>query len=59
MRRVSRRMVSIVLNSTAVERLVVAARPLIAVLNDEQKRAACGMAQQMGLGPVLAITATN
>ena len=53
-RRISRRVVSIVLNSAAVERLVVAARPLIAVLNDEQKRTASGMAQDMGLGPVLA-----
>jgi hypothetical protein len=53
-RRISRRVVSIVLNSTAVERLAVAARPLIGVLNDEQKRAASGLAHEMGLGPVLA-----
>ena len=33
-------MVSIVLNSAAVERLAVAARPLIAMLDDEQKQAA-------------------
>ena len=52
--RISRRVVSIVLDSAAVERLAVAARPLIAVLNDDQKRAASGMAQEMGLGPVLA-----
>ena len=52
-RRVSRRVVSIVLNSAAVERLVVAARPLIAKLNDEQKQAAGQLAQEMGLGPVV------
>jgi hypothetical protein len=53
-RRISRRVVSIVLTSAAVRRLAVAARPLIAVLNDDQKRAATGLAQEMGLGPVLA-----
>ena len=52
-RRVSRRVVSIVLSSAAVERLVVAARPLIARLSDEQKQAAGQMAQEMGLGPVV------
>jgi hypothetical protein len=53
-RRVSHRVVSFVLDSKAVGRLVVAARPLIAKLSDEQKRAAGGLAQEMGLGPVLA-----
>lgn len=53
MRRISRRVVSIVLNSAAVERLAVAARPLLAALSDEQKRAAGGLAQEMGLGPVV------
>jgi len=53
-RRISHRVVSIVLNSAAVQRLAVAARPLIAVLRDDQKRAASGLAQEMGLGPVLA-----
>ncbi len=52
-RRVSRRVVSIVLSSAAVERLVVASRPLIAKLTDEQKQAAGQMAQEMGLGPVV------
>jgi hypothetical protein len=52
--RISHRVVSIVLNSAAVERLVVAARPLIRVLNDEQKQTAQAMAQEMGLGPVVA-----
>lgn len=52
-RRISRRMVAIVLNSAAVERLAVAARPLIAKLDQDQMRAAGGLAQEMGLGPVV------
>jgi hypothetical protein len=42
-----------VLNSAAVERLVVAARPLIAKLDDQQKQAAGQLAQEMGLGAVV------
>ena len=53
-RRISHRVVSVVLNGAAVERLAVAARPLIAALDDDQKRAAGGLAQEMGLGPVVA-----
>lgn len=53
-RRISRRVVSVVLNSAAVQRLAVAARPLIAVLDEEQKRVAVGLAYEMGLGPVVA-----
>jgi hypothetical protein len=53
-RRVSRRVVSVVLDGAAIHRLAVAARPLIAVLSDEQKEAASGLAQEMGLGPVVA-----
>jgi hypothetical protein len=52
-RRIGRRVVSIVLNSAAIERLAVAARPLIGRLNEEQMRAASGLAQEMGLGPVV------
>ncbi|HYC16518.1 MAG TPA: hypothetical protein VEC94_04870 [Pseudolabrys sp.] len=52
--RVSHRVVSVVLNSAAVQRLAVAARPLIAMLDAEQMRAAHGLAQEMGLGPVVA-----
>lgn len=52
--RVSRRVVSVVLNSAAIQRLAAAARPLIAVLDAEQMRAAHGLAQEMGLGPVVA-----
>ena len=51
--RVSQRVVSIVLNSAAVERLAAAARPLIARLSNEQKQAAGQLAQEMGLGPVV------
>ena len=50
----SRRVVSVVLDSAAVERLAVAARPLIAVLDAQQMQAANGLAQEMGLGPVVA-----
>jgi hypothetical protein len=56
--RVSQRVVSIVLNSAAIERLAAAARPLIARLNDEQKQAAGRLAQEMGLGAVV-IAALN
>lgn len=52
-RRVSRRVVSIMLNGAAVERLAVAARPLVAILNNEQLRSADGLAREMGLGPVV------
>jgi len=52
--RVSHRVVSIMLNSAAVQRLAVAARPLIAMLDADQMRAAHGLAQEMGLGPVVA-----
>ena len=51
--RVTRRVVSIVLNSAAGERLAVAARPLIVRLDDGQKQAAGQLAQEMGLGPVV------
>jgi hypothetical protein len=53
-RRISHRVVSVVLNGAAVERLAVAARPLIGALDDDQRRAAVGLAQEMGLGPVVA-----
>ncbi len=52
--RISNRVVSVVLNSAAIQRLAVAARPLIAMLDPEQMRAAHGLAQEMGLGPVVA-----
>ena len=52
--RISQRVVSIVLDGAAVHRLAVAARPLIAVLRDDQKQNALALAQEMGLTPVLA-----
>jgi hypothetical protein len=51
--RYSHRAVSFVITSAAIQRLAVAARPLIAVLNEDQKRAASGLAQEMGLGEVM------
>jgi hypothetical protein len=53
-RRISHGVVSVMLNGAAVRRLVSAARPLIAVLRDDQKQGAMVLAQEMGLGPVLA-----
>ena len=53
-RRISNRVVTVVLNSAAVQRLAVAARPLIGSLDADQRRAAQGLAQEMGLGPVVA-----
>jgi len=53
-RRISSRVVSVVLDSAAVSRLAAAARPLIMALNDEQRHAAAGLAHEMGLGPVVA-----
>jgi hypothetical protein len=53
-RRISHRVVSIALNSKAIHKLVVAARPLVNVLNEQQIQTAHGLAQEMGLGPVVA-----
>ena len=52
--RISHRVVSVVLSSTAVQRLAVAARPLLAKLDEDQMRAAHSLAAEMGLGPVVA-----
>lgn len=52
--RISRRVVAVVLDSVTIQRLAKAARPLIAVLDAEQMQAANGLAQEMGLGPVVA-----
>ena len=51
--RVSQRVVSIALNSATIARLASAARPLVAVLDEQQKRAAGQLAQEMGLGEVV------
>ena len=53
-RRISHRVVSIALNSAAIQKLAIAARPLIGVLDPDQMRTAHGLAQEMGLGPVVA-----
>ena len=50
----SRRRVVIVLDSAAVNRLAQAARPLVAVLSEQQKQSARQLAQKMGLMNVLA-----
>jgi hypothetical protein len=47
-------MVSIVFDNAAIGRLAIAARPLIAALDNDQKQAAAAHAQEMGLGPVVA-----
>ncbi len=54
MRRISHRVVSIALNSATIQKIAIAARPLIGVLDAEQMRTAHGLAQEMGLGPVVA-----
>ena len=52
--RISHRVISIALDSAAVTRLARVARPLIERLRDDQKQGALALAQEMGLGPVLA-----
>ena len=52
--RISSRVVSVVLDNAAIARLAAAARPLIAVLDPEQMQAASGLANEMGLGSVVA-----
>jgi hypothetical protein len=52
--RLGHRIVSIVLDNAAVARLAAAARPLIAVLDRDQMQAAATLANEMGLGPVVA-----
>jgi len=53
-RRVSKRVVQVALNSATVHRLVAAARPLAKTLDEQQMRTAHGLAQEMGFGPVVA-----
>jgi hypothetical protein len=53
-RRVSKRVVSIALNSATITRLVAAARPLVKTFDEQQMQTAHGLAQEMGLGPVVA-----
>jgi hypothetical protein len=51
--RIGHRVVSAAYEAASIRRLMSAARPLIAVLRDDQKREALAMAEDMGLGPVL------
>ncbi|HEY7231954.1 MAG TPA: hypothetical protein VH558_16460 [Pseudolabrys sp.] len=53
-RRVSKRVVSIALNSVTIQRLAAAARPLVKTFDEKQMQTAHGLAQEMGLGPVVA-----
>ena len=53
-RRVSKRVVQLALNSATVHRLAAAARPLVRTLDEQQMRTAHGLAQEMGFGPVVA-----
>lgn len=53
-KRVSNRITSFVLDSTAIARIGAAARPLVRVLDERQKQDAVMLVREMGLGPVLA-----
>lgn len=46
--------VRIVLDSSAIQRIASAARPLVTALDMQQMQAASGLADRMGLGPVVA-----
>ncbi len=52
--RIGHRVVSVVLTGAAIRQLAAAARPLLARLDDDQKMAAAQLADDMGLGPVVA-----
>jgi hypothetical protein len=53
-RRISKRVVQIALNSATIHRLAAAARPLVATFDEQQKQTAHGLAQEMGLGAIVA-----
>ena len=53
-RHVGNKVLSVVLDNATIQRLATAARPLIARLDMRQMQTASGMAQEMGLGPVVA-----
>jgi hypothetical protein len=56
LRRISRRVVSIAVNSAVTQRVTSAALPLLASLDEEQKTTARRIAQRLGLGPMLAMS---
>jgi hypothetical protein len=53
-RRIGKRVVSVALNSATIHRLVVVARPLVKSFDEQQMHTAHSLAQEMGLGPVVA-----
>ena len=53
-RRISHRVVSVMLDGVAIARIGAAARPLVRVLDDRQRQDAISLCHEMGLGPVLA-----
>lgn len=53
-RRVSKRVVQVALNSATIHRLTAAVRPLVKTFDEHQMQTAHGLAQEMGLGPVVA-----
>ncbi len=53
-KRVTNRVASFVVDSTAIAKIGAAARPLVGVLDDRQKADAMMLVREMGLGPVLA-----
>jgi hypothetical protein len=53
-RRISRRMIAIAFNSAVTQRIKNAAFPLIASLDETQKATARRLAQQMGIGDMVA-----
>jgi hypothetical protein len=55
-RRVSRRIVAIVFDDGAMQRLKSAAQPLLASLTDEQKSTARRIAVQMGLADIVSVS---
>lgn len=52
--RISHRVVMIVLDNATIHRLAVAVRPLVEKLDYQQMQTAHGLAEEMGLGPVVA-----
>jgi hypothetical protein len=53
-RRISHRVVAVMLDGAAIARIGAVARPLVRVLDDRQKQDAISLCYEMGLGPVLA-----
>jgi len=56
LRRVGRRVVAVVFDDAAIQRLRSAAMPLLASFDEEQKTAARKVARQMGMGDMVAMS---